>query len=408
MIFSARTPRLLPAAIILGLCRLSVALDYDLRGYVKEYPALMQPAAGDDEWLAVTRGRLKLRWFASESLTLVADYEAKLSFGSMLGEPAYVAIKSAQTAHRELLDLTGVIADRGNLFATHALDRAYAQWYSPRFVVTLGRQRIAWGVSNYFSPLDKFAPFAPSEIDKEERVGIDAAKVSLPWGTVSNVEAIYSPRKGWNDPRIGGRMRSSMGDWDISAIAGRFDGANVAGASTSGAIEGAGVTGEVLYTRGGLVRAGYPSPPCTTTVCPFGRWLGRPRQTGDFLRATVGAEYGFAWQNLTVGGEYYFDGSGTTDKYAYDWLGLAGGQRISVGMHYVAGSVRVLVTPLLTVVGATIANLNDGSRLIQPLAEYSVTASLLLKAGAQLFTGGAASEFGSASDMYYGIVAWYF
>jgi len=181
-------PPLTLALAVLTPARAS-ASDYELRGYLKDYPATWEQndavwsisGTRSRTWFNSTRGRLKFRCFAAQHMTFVADYEARLALTNRAG--SLYGLTSASDAG--LLNMTWTPVNRDHVTLTHTIDRLYAQWFSKHFVATVGRQRIAWGVSDYFSPLDKFAPFAPAEIDKEEKVGVDAILVSIPWGARS-------------------------------------------------------------------------------------------------------------------------------------------------------------------------------------------------------------------------------
>ena len=385
------------------------ALDLDLRGYVKNYPSLAWDG-GERDWLNTTRARAKLRWYATSAFTFAVEYDVAATIGSPLDDPAFRQALASGGAHRELVDLAAVVVDDEDLFAAHALDRLYVEYYSPIAVVTVGKQRVAWGVSNYFRPVDLFAPFAPSAVDKEERAGIDAVRVSVPWGMLSNIEAIYSPRKGFDDERIGARLRTNVREWDVGTIVGRFEGGEAAGASLSGAVFGAGIKAEALVVRDGYRKSAsmlcYPE----SALCP-----GYVVLRGDYVRATLGAYYGFLWRNLTVGGEAYYDGSEEPDILYYDLIGLATGRRVTLARRYVAASASALAHPLVTLSAAGIVNLDDHSWFLNPQAAWSVSDGTDITVGVQLFFAGESpyignnlSEFGSTPNHAYAIVAWYF
>ena len=267
-------------------------------------------------------------------------------------------------------------------------------------------------MTSFFTPLDKFAPFSPSEIDKEEKAGIDAVKVSLPFGALSNIEAILAPTRDFDDHRVGARVRTNIGEWDLSALGGYFAGDYSAGGAFAVPVSGALVKGELLVERGTRGRWEYESDgsclPC--------RVFHEDRET--YARGVLAGEYGFEWQNLTVSAEYYYDGSGETDDEQYDWMGLQTGRRITLARQYIAGNGSVLITPLLTASATTLVNLVDHSYMVGPALEYSVTEDITLHAGAQIYRGHGSgsvstdvlgpSEYGTLPDRYYGILAWYF
>jgi len=407
----------LPSATVAAICliaRAAGAISGDLRGYVKDYPATWRqrngPIAGSvaRAWYNSTRGRVASRLMAGRHLTLAADYDGRLVFATG-ADTAFGLIPAA--GGTGFVDLTRTPINEEHAQLVQTLDRLYAQWYSRRVVATVGRQRIAWGVATWFSPLDRFAPFAPAEIDKEEKAGVDAADLSIPLGALSNVEAVWSGQRRTGLPGIaaggilqnlGARFRTTRGAWDITLVGGWFAGADAAGGSLAGSIGGIGIHGEALASHGGVRRTlieARPGPDDT---------LRLREVRGDFVRATVGADYGFGWHNLTVAGEAYHDGSGAADKSRYDWTGLATGRRVGLARWYAALSASLQVTPLFTVTLPVLANLDEPALLVMPMAEYSVGENLDVRAGIDLSTGGAGSEYGAVKELYYAIIAWYF
>lgn len=374
----------------------AVDWEHDIRGFVKESPSLALTDSTTD-WLSSTRGRLKFRWFPSFNLTFVADYEATVTTGSLLGGESFGALREVQTERGELLDMSWKLVDTENVYATHTVDRLYAEYYHENVIVTVGRQRIAWGVSDYFRPLDQFAPFMPGEIDTEERAGIDAARLSFSWDRLSNVELVYSPRAGFDDWRIAGRIRTNIDEWDIGAVGGWFQDGTVLGGSFSGALGGAGVKGEALAVYEGYARTDVKGPPLT---------YEEVQKT--YLKATLGGSYGFNWRNLTVGGEAYYDGSGAKDRSEYDVFGLVAGRRVTVARYYAAATASALVTPLVTVSATTLMNLTDSSALVSPSLVWSARQNIDVSVGAQVFFGDGLDEYGAQPNLLYAVLAWYF
>jgi len=302
-----------------------------------------------------------------------------------------------QTERGELFDLSWRLVDTENVYATHTVDRLYAEYYHKNAVVTLGRQRIAWGVSDYFRPLDQFAPFTPGEIDTEERAGIDAARLSFSWDRLSNVELVMNPGSHFDNSRIGGRIRTNIDEWDIGAIVGRFQDGTILGGSFSGAVGGAGVKGEALAVYEGYARTDMTgSPPTSDEV------------QKTYLKATLGSSYGFNWRNLTVGGEAYYDGSGANDPARYDVIGLATGRRVTVGRYYAAATASALAHPLVTLSATTLMNLTDNSALVSPSLIWGVRQNIDVTVGAQVFLGDERDEYGAQPNLLYAVLAWYF
>jgi hypothetical protein len=355
--------------------------------------------ADANDWLSTTRSRVRLRWFPTFAITGAVDYEATLSTGSLVGKPVFCFSQPSPSRRQELMDLAWTFINEENIFATHTLDRVYVEYYSTRLVFTIGRQRIAWGVSNYFRPLDPFAPLVPAQMDKEEQAGTDALRMSLRLGRLSSVEAVYNPYEAFHENYIGVRYRTNLNGWDISALSGSFGRGESVGTSAVGSVRGLGLRTEALFTRSDghqwvVMRSDFRSD--TLSV------------NDEYLQATLGVEYGFGWRNLTISGEFFYDGSGQTDKADYDWNALQSGNRITLAQHMAATRFSLLITPLLTLSGANLFNIDDGSFMLQTQAEYSISQTSSLIPRIQLFRGHQRTEYGAFPDLYFLSLAYYF
>ena len=113
-------------------------------------------------------------------------------------------------------------ADAGSFYGWHQLYRASVTLTAGETDVRIGRQRITWGTGRFWSPLDILNPFSPTQLEREERIGVDAVLVEHKLGALSRVGAVYAPQRDdrdssaaliWHDNRIG---------MDYSVVVGRF------------------------------------------------------------------------------------------------------------------------------------------------------------------------------------------
>ena len=73
----------------------------------------------------------------------------------------------------------------------HNLDRAMLSISARDFDLYLGRQAIAWGSARAVNPTDVIAPYAYTELDTEDRVGVDGVRLRVPLGFMGEVDAGY-------------------------------------------------------------------------------------------------------------------------------------------------------------------------------------------------------------------------
>src|SRR5690606_37284546 len=127
------------------------------------------------------RLRFELNATLTRHLTAQVAYEhrARASSGAAIG--AGVLPPNALAPFR-LAPLDWAIVDHGPYSHRHELDRAFASLHLAFLELTVGRQAIGLGRGVLFSAIDLFAPFSPTEVDREWRRGVDAvhAEVRIP------------------------------------------------------------------------------------------------------------------------------------------------------------------------------------------------------------------------------------
>ena len=122
----------------------------------------------------------------------------------------------------EFANLYWVLADSDDMVATHTLDRLYLSILADRFTLTMGRQRIAWGTARFISAVDLFNPFDPTAIDKEEKLGVDAAVADIPLGAFSGLTLVFAPDLLASEISYAARIYANLLDYDLALTAGRF------------------------------------------------------------------------------------------------------------------------------------------------------------------------------------------
>jgi hypothetical protein len=121
--------------------------------------------------------------------------------------------------------------------------------------------------------------------------------------------------------------------------------------------------------------------------------------------------FGLSGSRHTIG-----DVVNNTDLYSR----LLRGELYTIGRYYLAGSVLVEMTPLLSLNPIVFINLGDGSGLLQFIGTYSLAQDLDLLAGINLPAGADGTEFGglftpdedggllTPANSLFARLAWYF
>jgi hypothetical protein len=265
------------------------------------------------------------------------------------------------------LALQGTLVERRHVHWRHGFDRLSVSGSlgeGRRLIV--GRQAVSWATTLFFTPADPFAPFDPADPFREFRAGIDAARVQIALGPLSQFEAVVRPSSTPVGTTLTALARASgvAGGWEVSGWGGALHDEAAGAMGVTGAIGAFAVRGEVTVRR----EAG-------STV----------------LRAAAGVDrrlLAFA-RDLHVVVEYQHDGFGA--RTADDLIEVAAAAPFQRGEQQVLGRDALVVSatfqahPLLSVSGLALANVRDGSVLFAPGVAWSAADEVSVRAG--LFAG---------------------
>jgi hypothetical protein len=255
--------------------------------------------------------------------------------------------------------------------------------------VTVGRQAVSWGSGLIWTPTDLFSGFAPTEIDRDEKLGVDVARViasptpDTSWDLIAEPLDEDGPYEiDTDDSSLALRTSTHLGEYDIALLGGQVAGDGVIGGDFSGYLKDAGFRGEFIYTR------------------------VQEDDERDYTRGLVSLDYGFAkaW-NPYVALEYFYNGLGAGDEDTYlTRLAATSVQRafqrgnaFNLGRHYVGNIVGLTPSALWSVQAITLVNAGDGSMQEFASATRSVTDNIDLLFGVNIGLGGIGTEFGGFS-----------
>jgi hypothetical protein len=411
------------------------AVDWiDLSGYIKSFAVGIHPAqftnpeAAPEQnfiWANNNRARTNLAIHAAEWLGFDASYDLSLRIQDddlFTGNP-FLFMQAASIYRIDDLNPLLWPDDPGkgdHVALLQNLDRLYATVSTPRFDLYVGRQAIAWGSAKAINPTDIIAPFLYTEIDTEDRIGIDAIRLRVPAGALAELDLGYVAGEDfeWKESAAFARGKFYALETDFSLIAMMFRQNAFAGADVTRSIGGAGGWVEAAYVWADASGDG------DSTVT---------RESKDYLRLSAGADYNFG-AGVYLFLEYHFNGAGAADPRDYtrniisNPTAYVDGAVYFFGRQYLIPGLTWQATPLASFAAQVLANLGDGSFLVAPYVEYNATDNLYLSAGGYLpvgddptavpFPGNGGdpdnviplfnSEFGAYPAQYYAFLRYYF
>lgn len=251
------------------------------------------------------------------------------------------------------------------------LDRVYADLYFKYFDLSIGKQRVAMGVSFLWAPMDIFnrANFLEPA---EEKPGVNAIKLYAPVGKNKAVTAVFLPSE---DPGSSGKALRFK--WTLLNIDAGFT--YISDYQIYNDVIGVDLRGENF----------------------IGWWLeyGSFRTiSGNYGKFVFGMDYTFPiGQGIYWLNEYYYDGSGETDPEYYNYDLVQNGGRFTLGKNYLLSMLRYGVSDFASMSLSYIGNLDDGSFIINPAFSYELFENVSITSGLYLPMGKQAGELNKQS-----------
>ena len=330
--------------------------------------------------------RINLDWYATSNFSLHAGIRNNFLFGSMMAG-LYPYYEQMLTTDDGLMDLTFKLAGDSSSLLLSNTDRLYFKWTLNKFEITVGRQRINWGINMVWNPNDIFNTYNYFDFDYVERPGSDAVLLQYYTGNLSSIQVAAKLNKN-KELTAAILYKFNLANYDFQVMGGVMQKDVVAGFGWAGQIGKAGFTGEASYFR----NAKHFSD-----------------STGQFV-ASVSANYTFK-NGLFLNTSFIYNSKGTTGKAGltnYFINGNLNPKTLTFSRFDVFAEVSYPVTPLIKVDASAMINPNDGSVFAGPSVDFSLTENLEFFLMGQLFFGDQGTEFGHYGKLIYARLKWSF
>ena len=336
--------------------------------------------------------------WSPDRLRFEAAYEHTLNLRESGVQGAQLFTAGGASANGDWLDLGGTLEERESVVWRHRVDRlAMSVELTDDAELIVGRQPISWATTLVFTPADPFSPFDPSDPFREYRQGVDAARLRIYPGAVSEIDFVVRRSDfGFQETTTAAvRGSTSLGGWDLAAWAG------VVHDEGAGALAVSGSMGSWAIRAEGSLR--------------------ESEEADVVVRATFGVDRRFTvdGRDLYLVMEVSHDGFGVDDVSELPALAgsdaLRRGELQSLGSDQAALQASYQLHPLWGLSGLALVNLHDGSALLAPGASYSSSPNTSIQGGAFLSLGDGGvdsfgiprSEYGEVPGVVYMSVSWF-
>ncbi|MDA3905700.1 MAG: hypothetical protein PF484_06460 [Bacteroidales bacterium] len=335
--------------------------------------------------------RLNLNWYASDKIHFQMGVRTSYVFGDLVYEinsKLDGLYNNMNTEDPGWMNLTHAWHEDNNGVLFSNIDRLFFQYNGEKVSLTIGRQRINWGINMVWQPNDIFNSFNYLDFNYPERPGSDAVRFQYFTGMTSSLELAYKI-DGKDQSTFAAKYAFNQWNYDFQFMGGMMnDEYWVGGFGFSGNIGGAGFNGEASYY---FPKSDIPN-------------------LNEALIASLGANYMFKNSLfINVGG--LLNSAGSTEKVSRSMFTMM--ENISAldytqSMAALFASASYPITPLINLDFSGMMNPFDGSFYIGPSLNFSLSDNVSLYFIAQTFWGEEGSEYGDIGQMYFSRLQWNF
>lgn len=305
--------------------------------------------------------RLNFRYQPDEHFTFRLEIRNRLYYGDLVRSIPDFA--SLVTSSDESFNLSENWVNRNAVLFNSTIDRLSAEYLSGKWDITLGRQRINWGINTVWTPNDIFNTFNYFDFDYEERPGSDAVRVQYDFNASSSLDLAVSPGKAANQNIEALMYHLNRWNYDFQLFSGIYHQDFTAGAGWAGNIKGAGFKGEISY------------------FTPYHNFSDSPS-----LAASLSVDYGF--KNgiyLIVSGLYNLKGSDSIPDIAQLTSESLSARNIFPFKYTSFAELSYSFSPLLKGSAALMYSPGGNSLIFLPDATYSIADNWVLDLIGQSF-----------------------
>jgi hypothetical protein len=189
--------------------------------------------------------RLNFRYQPDSNFNFRLEVRNRLYYGELV--EAYPNFAALETSNTETFNLSKNWVNKNAVLFNSTVDRASAEYMNGKWDITIGRQRINWGISTVWTPNDIFNTFNYFDFDYEERPGTDAARIQYAFTSSSSLDLAVSPGRTPSQNIEALMYHFNKWNYDFQVFTGIYQQDYTAGLGWAGNIKDAGFKGEVSY-----------------------------------------------------------------------------------------------------------------------------------------------------------------
>lgn len=354
---------------------------FEFKGYIKDLQNVFIPKPDSINWLSdnTLENRLQFKYYPKSWLTFDIQARSRFMYGDFVEQiPGY---KGYIDQHMGYIDMSVLWGSNRSFIVLSEVDRLNVMMNFDKWQITLGRQRVNWGIDLIWNPNDIFNTYSYFNFEYAERPGADAVSIKYFTGALSYAELVYQVDESYDKSSFAGLYRFNTNAYDIQFLAGKMKTDFVAGLGWSGKLGQAAFRGETSYFRP------YKSFSDSTGV----------------LVSSISIDYSFP-NTLYIQGGFLFNSNGATKNI--NSVNLFSQQAtspktLSQGRYNLFAQASGQLTPLITPGLAVMYNPSDYSVFLSPSVTIAVAENFDFSVVGMLFLGKESTEYENIGQMVY-------
>lgn len=216
---------------------------WELNGYQKFLSIIQNlPQTGNNYNLNFLHNRLQNKIQITENIQAQLDFRSRIFYGEAVKlNPDFI---NQLKDNAEFLNLSKNWLKEAGIIGNTIIDRAHLTFQNDLWYIGIGRQRVNWGIHNFWNPNDLFNAFNLLDFDYEERPGADVVLVKYFSGINQSFELAIQPSRHIKNSISGLIYKTNWQNYDFQFLAGQYRKDIVGGIGWAGAIQNVGLKGE--------------------------------------------------------------------------------------------------------------------------------------------------------------------
>jgi hypothetical protein len=217
-----------------------------LNGYIKNLETLSFDKDFENNIFSnLLHNRLNVKWKPSGKITASAEFRNRLFWGEEVRSIPDFAMQLRNDNEKVNLQKAWILNKSLVLHAN--VERLNIEYRDTKWNVSLGRQRINWGITTTFNPNDIFNAYNFLDFDYEERQGVDGGRFQYLFNNSFNAEIAYAHTGKKNGNVAAIKYNLNKWGYDLQLITGWYKEHLTLGTGWAGNIKEAGFKGELQY-----------------------------------------------------------------------------------------------------------------------------------------------------------------